>query len=223
MSARTLSQLILLAALGSNAHALDVDTPTYDEYGGYTALQGDATGWFHTEIIDGRHWLVTPDGHGFYFTGVEYIQITDDTQAAFEDEFCDGMDCDTYRELSCDGDPCEMDAWAASTIQSLRSNGLTAIGSNHFDTHHVWLRSLLSAEDRMPYMVNLAGAVCEPDADAPREGGPEIENLAECLFPNGYNMSHADGLTRWPDIFRDDIAEQLATRVDGVVSASPRA
>ncbi len=37
-----------------------------DQYGGWTGLKGEKTGFFHIEKIDGRFWFVTPDGNVFY-------------------------------------------------------------------------------------------------------------------------------------------------------------
>jgi glycosyl hydrolase family 42 (putative beta-galactosidase) len=45
-----------------------------DRYGGL--LEGrvfDATGFFHTERREGRWWLVTPDGHGFFSLGIDVV------------------------------------------------------------------------------------------------------------------------------------------------------
>jgi hypothetical protein len=42
----------------------------YDAYGGWVKLKGKETGFFHTEQIDGRWWLVTPEGHVFISKGV---------------------------------------------------------------------------------------------------------------------------------------------------------
>ena len=44
-----------------------------DEYGGAMSLKGKATGAFHVEQINGRHCLVTPEGHGFLSLGVVHI------------------------------------------------------------------------------------------------------------------------------------------------------
>jgi agarase len=42
----------------------------YDTYGGWLKLKGKKTGFFHTEKIDGRWWLVTPEGTVFLSKGV---------------------------------------------------------------------------------------------------------------------------------------------------------
>ena len=43
-----------------------------DAYGGFTDVVGKKTGFFHTEKIDNRWWLVTPDGHGFFGIGISH-------------------------------------------------------------------------------------------------------------------------------------------------------
>lgn len=45
----------------------------FDRYGGYLTIKGTATGRFHLEVIDSRHFLVTPEGHGFVSIGVTHI------------------------------------------------------------------------------------------------------------------------------------------------------
>ena len=43
-----------------------------DRYGGFLDIKGKRTGFFHTERIDDRWWLVTPDGHSFFGIGVSH-------------------------------------------------------------------------------------------------------------------------------------------------------
>ncbi|MBM4286786.1 MAG: hypothetical protein FJ135_01330 [Deltaproteobacteria bacterium] len=42
-----------------------------DRYGGYKAIQGRRTGFFHAQQINGRWWLITPEGHGFIAAGLQ--------------------------------------------------------------------------------------------------------------------------------------------------------
>ncbi len=65
---------------GAGAVILSPDPPyegatrdDLDEYGGWTGLQGTATGFFHTEQVGGRWWLVTPAGNVFFGLGVRDI------------------------------------------------------------------------------------------------------------------------------------------------------
>ncbi|MHC4406695.1 MAG: hypothetical protein ACYTG0_44295, partial [Planctomycetota bacterium] len=54
-----------------------------DVYGGYRSISAEATGFFRVERIDGRWWLVTPDGHGFLSAGVNHVDYKGDDSPAF--------------------------------------------------------------------------------------------------------------------------------------------
>ena len=49
----------------------------YDSYGGWLKLKGRKTGFFHTEQIGGRWWLVTPEGNAFFAKGVGSVDMGD--------------------------------------------------------------------------------------------------------------------------------------------------
>ena len=49
----------------------------YDGYGGWLKLKGRKTGFFHTEQIGGRWWLVTPEGNAFFAKGVGSVDMGD--------------------------------------------------------------------------------------------------------------------------------------------------
>jgi Beta-galactosidase len=46
-----------------------------DPYGGLRALRGEATGFFHTEQIGDRWWLVTPEGHAYWSLGMDVLML----------------------------------------------------------------------------------------------------------------------------------------------------
>ncbi len=48
----------------------------YCRYGGYCSTQAKATGFFRVESIDGKWWLIDPDGHLFFSAGVDTITPT---------------------------------------------------------------------------------------------------------------------------------------------------
>lgn len=50
----------------------------YDSYGGWTKIKGKKTGFFHTELIGSRWWLVTPEGNVFFAKGVESVDLGPD-------------------------------------------------------------------------------------------------------------------------------------------------
>lgn len=54
--------------------------PGRDRFGGWQdGPQLKATGWFRTEKLDGRWWLVTPEGHLFFSIGVDCVNSWDNT------------------------------------------------------------------------------------------------------------------------------------------------
>lgn len=53
---------------------LAFEMPEWDEYGGWAdGPQREATGWFRTERIDGKWWLITPSGRLFFSTGMDCV------------------------------------------------------------------------------------------------------------------------------------------------------
>ncbi len=56
-----------------------------DAYGGWLKLKGHQTGYFHAERIDGRWWLVTPEGNVFFAKGVGGIEYGPDRNASPEE------------------------------------------------------------------------------------------------------------------------------------------
>lgn len=61
--------ILLIAASGPATPA----ATAYDVYGGWTQLTGTKTGFFHTQQIHGRWWLVTPEGNVFFSKGVDNV------------------------------------------------------------------------------------------------------------------------------------------------------
>ncbi len=62
---------LFLIILHSNTYSAE-----YDRFGGYAALKGKATGWFHVEQINGRWFFITPEGNGFFALGVTHTGET---------------------------------------------------------------------------------------------------------------------------------------------------
>ena len=65
-----LSMFISLSACTNRS-----DTPyqaAYDDFGGYTEIQREATGWFRIEQVNGRWMFITPEGHGYLALGANH-------------------------------------------------------------------------------------------------------------------------------------------------------
>ena len=53
-----LSLLIFFLSLGTAS-----GDSKFDTYGGWKGLSGEKTGWFHTEKINDRWWIIMPEGN----------------------------------------------------------------------------------------------------------------------------------------------------------------
>jgi hypothetical protein len=101
----------IIAAIlaGSPTQAAELDS-----YGGFTDVKGEKTGFFHTEKIDGRWMLVTPEGHGFWGMGMSH-PVTGWTRGAVT--------------FTYDGD---QEAWFRDTIKRMRDLGYNCVWSGPY-------------------------------------------------------------------------------------------
>lgn len=65
--------VLVIIGCGDDGEGAATASGEYDRWGGWRAVKGVATGRFRVEQIDGVWWLVTPAGHGFFSTGVDYV------------------------------------------------------------------------------------------------------------------------------------------------------
>ena len=102
MLRRLVSIVVVLAAAACAADC--------DRYGGWKVVRGKKTGFFHTQKIKGRWWLVTPDGNAFFSKGVCHV--------AFDPE-----------NASAPPAPTDRAQWARQTAGQLRGWGFNTAGS----------------------------------------------------------------------------------------------
>jgi len=63
-----------------------------DRFGGWAdGPKLEATGWFRTEKLDGKWWLVTPEGHLFFSLGVNCVHRGDRTYLAGRDRWFESL------------------------------------------------------------------------------------------------------------------------------------
>lgn len=73
-----MGRVIVTAALFTILTAGAATAQMFDQYGGYTGLKGTNTsGFFRTEKINGRYWLITPENNVFWSTGICVLQFND--------------------------------------------------------------------------------------------------------------------------------------------------
>lgn len=110
------SKTTLLALLTSVFFSLSASAKELDAYGGFTDIKGEETGFFHTQRIDDRWWLVTPEGHGFFGIGLSH-PVTGFSRDAV-----------TY---SYNGN---QEAWLRDGIKKMRELGYNCVWSGPYST-----------------------------------------------------------------------------------------
>ena len=90
-----------------------------DQYGGFLDVKGRRTGFFHTERINDRWWLVTPDGHGFFGMGLSH-PVTSMSEAAVT--FAYGG---------------SQEAWMRDGIRKMRALGFNCVWSGPYSLERI--------------------------------------------------------------------------------------
>ncbi len=101
---------ITLLAFGLLAGWAVPATNTYDTYGGWVKVKGKKTGFFHVEQVQGRWWLVSPEGNAFFSKGVcnvSYSPESDNSPPA----------------------PADPVAWAKNASRQLREWNFNTVGA----------------------------------------------------------------------------------------------
>jgi hypothetical protein len=109
--------LLALVCAGSAAGRAGLD-----RYGGWIGTQLSASGWFRTQKLDGRWWLVDPEGHPFRSAGVE--GVTTITGAAGTRDPYRAAISEQYGGLS---------GWAEHSAQRLSAWGFNTVGAGSDD------------------------------------------------------------------------------------------
>ena len=122
-----------IVLLLSGFAAVALSAADYDQYGGWLKLKGTRTGFFHSEQIEGRWWLISPEGHGFFSKGVDNVSFAPESDNA-------------------PPAPADPAAWAAKTVEQLRDW--------NFNTAGAWsARQLYGAGIAYAPVIDMAAAV----------------------------------------------------------------
>jgi len=78
--------LIILGTIWVDLSRAEQVQTTYNSFGGNRQIEGMATGFFHLKEIDGRHYLITPEGHGYRALGINHFHMmtSEDHDGAIE-------------------------------------------------------------------------------------------------------------------------------------------
>ncbi len=133
MKRRTLISASLAILLTFTAGAAE----PRDQFGGWGTVHGKATGFFHPEHLDGRWWLITPEGNAFFSKGVNHVQFNGDNSPK--------LGHSPYRR-AVEAKHGSAAKWAEATATRLREWGLNTVGA--------WSSTEMFAQ-RVPYTVIL--------------------------------------------------------------------
>ena len=125
MNSKIITLILLLAA--AMVRAENDARPAFPSYSapGAEEVHGDATGFFHTEKIHGRWWLIDPNGHGFYWVGTDHIN--------YHGHWCQKLGYAPYGHAAQQKYGSETN-WAAATLRRLRAWGFNTLTAGHSDS-----------------------------------------------------------------------------------------
>ncbi|MCX7428010.1 MAG: hypothetical protein NTW96_20570 [Planctomycetia bacterium] len=110
--------VLVLALLGQTVvHA--ADAAGFDKYFGSLKHTTKATGFFRAEEIDGRWWLITPEGHPFFSTGLNVLSFAGTATAG-------GVQHYEQAARRIYGTP---EAWAEKQAERCRAWGWNTVGA----------------------------------------------------------------------------------------------
>mgnify|MGYP001817294868 CR=1 FL=1 len=179
------SKTTVLALLISIVISLPASAQELDAYGGFTDIKGKKTGFFHTQKIDGRWWLVTPDGHGFFGIGLSH-PVTGFSKGAVT--------------FSYNG---SQEAWLRDGIKKMRELGYNCVWSGPYSTERTRfgyvdyeLAERVYREEKIPHAIHVPLIKHQVELK-PGEKRPDVftdeyasfvrENVARYVMPNKDN------------------------------------
>ncbi|HIN95814.1 MAG TPA: hypothetical protein EYN03_09225 [Planctomycetes bacterium] len=171
---------LMCGLAGSLAQSAGLDT-----YGGFTDVKGKKTGFFHTQKIDGRWWLVTPEGHGFFGIGLSHPVTS----------FSQGAVTFSYKG--------NQEAWLRDGIKKMRDLGYNCVWSGPYSTERIRLGFVdaelaerVYREEKIPHAIHVPLIKHQVELD-PGEKRPDVfsdeyarfvrENVARYVTPNKDN------------------------------------
>jgi hypothetical protein len=127
----------------------------YSAHGGWAERRERATGFFHTARIEGRWWLVDPDGHLFWSAGMDCVRYRDPTRVKGREMLFArlppgaGETADFYQAnvRLRHGEEDFVARWKAAQVRRLKAWGFNTIGN--------WSDAALFERPEMPFVTNV--------------------------------------------------------------------
>ena len=189
----TFYYFLLSVLLSTGSHAQEKD-----QYGGFTDIKGEKTGFFHAEKIDGRWWLITPEGNAFYGIGMAH-PVTGFTQSAVTFAYGNNQE-----------------AWLKGTVQRMKDLGFNCVWSGPYCPERLQnnfvnkeLAEKVFSEAKIPYVfpiplikhnVELAPGESQPDVFSDAYSAHAKQLIAKYvtgLKDNPWVMGYYYGFGSW--------------------------
>lgn len=178
-----------------------------DEFGGWKkGPQLSGTGFFRTERVDGRWWLVTPTGHLFWSMGADCVRMDERSPLRGREAMFTWLPDDAKKQGFCDfyhtnlrrkyGDSWESE-WARLACERLPSWGFNTIGN--------WSDPSVFRLRRVPYTatIHLSGGLRigpKPPPDKKDHGHDHrLPDYFDPKFPTMVDQSVAKAVAEWRD------------------------
>ena len=125
-------------------------------YGGWKQRTERTTGFFHTAQVDGRWWLVDPDGHLFFSSGADCVRYRDPTRVTGREmlfaKLPPGAEatadfCQTNARLRY-GDEDFLANWKSKMAQRLKAWGFNTVAN--------WSDPAMFQEPAVPFVTNVS-------------------------------------------------------------------
>ena len=156
--------------------------PDADQYGGWAGgPQLEATGFFRTEKVDGKWWLVDPEGHLFFSLGVCSVYPGLPTKVAGRESNFDGRTDSSdfwpvYENLARKYGKDWRPPYAETTQRRFRAWGLNTIGN--------WNHEFICDLRRTPYClcIDFSSKTVSPSWDGKKAHGRAVPNVDSPKF-----------------------------------------
>lgn len=160
--------LIIVLSLFATINKVSAEEKQFDKYGGWIGIKGEQKGYFHTQNINDRWWIVTPEGNVFWSIGMYCVRMGGIPET--------GSGRRAYQE-SCLKKYGNEQEWAKATRMQLYKWGFNTIGD--------WSAESIYREPGFSYVIGI---------NLPSKSENVIPKGSYGYFPDVFSKEFADSV-----------------------------